>query len=371
MNQIKVKIFGAGSIGNHLAQASRRASWDVTVVDIDPEAIRRMKEEIYPKRYGKWDENIKLVTPEQAPLGGFDVIMIGTPPQARLKLAMAALAEHPKVLQLEKPYFVPLLTEEARAQNEEFLAAAEALGVKVIVGYEYALSENAKKILEFISPAHLGEIRLLEVEVREEWSGALAAHPWLAGPHETYLGFWERGGGALSEHSHAIHYWQHFASHLDLGLINEVSSSLRIVKTESVNYDKLAYLTVKTDRGFTGRIVQDVVTDPPYLSLRIQRKLGFVNWLRRTVPGKGNIETLTFGEKGADGSWSTRIEDVQVSRPDDFYPEIIHIADLLNGEIKIEDSPVRLGLGVHATQVVTAAHKSAAQNSAFIKLNNP
>ena len=39
----KVKIYGAGSIGNHLAQASRRVGWDVAVVDPDAKALDRMK----------------------------------------------------------------------------------------------------------------------------------------------------------------------------------------------------------------------------------------------------------------------------------------------------------------------------------------
>ena len=46
---MKVKIIGAGSIGNHLAQASRRMGWDVLVVDVDPKALGRMKNENFPK----------------------------------------------------------------------------------------------------------------------------------------------------------------------------------------------------------------------------------------------------------------------------------------------------------------------------------
>ena len=37
-----------------------------------------------------------------------------------------------------------------------------------------------------------------------------AAHPWLSGPWETYLGYTERGG-ALAEHSHALNLWQYLA----------------------------------------------------------------------------------------------------------------------------------------------------------------
>ncbi|KKT61437.1 MAG: Dehydrogenase-like protein, partial [Candidatus Giovannonibacteria bacterium GW2011_GWA2_44_26] len=99
----KVKVIGAGSIGNHLTQASRRMGWDVVVVDADPKALERMKNEIYPQRYGKWDESIKLYTPDKEPKGGFDIIMIGTPPDVRMKLALEALKENPKLLHLEKP----------------------------------------------------------------------------------------------------------------------------------------------------------------------------------------------------------------------------------------------------------------------------
>ncbi|MDP3994159.1 MAG: 3-hydroxyacyl-CoA dehydrogenase NAD-binding domain-containing protein [Candidatus Doudnabacteria bacterium] len=364
---MKVKIFGAGSIGNHLTQASRRKGWDVTVVDIDPAALKRMKEEIYPKRYGSWDPQIKLMTPEEAPKGGFDVIMVGTPPPARLKVAMEALEGKPRVLQLEKPYFVPMLDESLKRENQEFMEKAKSLGIKVVVGYEYALGESAKKALDFISDKGFGKIRVLEVAVREEWSGALAAHPWLKGPADTYLGFWQKGGGALSEHSHAIHYWQHFASHLGLGTIDEVSASMRMVKDALLDYDELTYLNIKTDQSFTGTIVQDVVTDPPYLSLFIQREKAFVKWLRRSVPGKGNVETITYGKKDENG-WLVTTEDIPVARPDDFYPEINHIADLLEEKVKIEDSPIRLEMGAHVTAVVTAAHESRLNNGKFIKV---
>ena len=56
----KVKILGAGSIGNHLAHASRKMGWCVDIYDIDANALVRTKEEIYPGRYGEWDKTINL-----------------------------------------------------------------------------------------------------------------------------------------------------------------------------------------------------------------------------------------------------------------------------------------------------------------------
>ena len=38
-----VKIFGAGSIGNHLAHASRSLGWNVTICDVDQAALDRTR----------------------------------------------------------------------------------------------------------------------------------------------------------------------------------------------------------------------------------------------------------------------------------------------------------------------------------------
>ena len=57
---MKARIFGAGSIGNHLSNALRKFDYEVEVIDIDKNALIRMRDEIYPSRYGEWDKNIKL-----------------------------------------------------------------------------------------------------------------------------------------------------------------------------------------------------------------------------------------------------------------------------------------------------------------------
>ena len=56
-----VLIFGAGSIGNHMSYACRKNGLDVYVTDSKLAALKRMRNEIYPKRYGSWDDKIKLI----------------------------------------------------------------------------------------------------------------------------------------------------------------------------------------------------------------------------------------------------------------------------------------------------------------------
>ena len=57
---MKILIYGAGSIGNHYANGFIERNHDVFVTDIDSEALNRMKNEIYPSRYGKWNDSIQL-----------------------------------------------------------------------------------------------------------------------------------------------------------------------------------------------------------------------------------------------------------------------------------------------------------------------
>ena len=106
---LKVKIYGAGSIGNHLANASRRLNWEVDICDVDPNALKRTKELIYPSRYKVWDNDIGLYLNDKAPKKDYDLIIIGTPPDIRNKLALQSLKEKPKAILIEKPAGTPNL----------------------------------------------------------------------------------------------------------------------------------------------------------------------------------------------------------------------------------------------------------------------
>jgi predicted dehydrogenase len=91
----KVKIYGAGSIGNHLAHSCRAKGWDVLMCDLDRQALERTQQDIYPSRYGKWDTEIRLSTPENMADEDFDLVIIGTPPDSHMSLARSILQARP------------------------------------------------------------------------------------------------------------------------------------------------------------------------------------------------------------------------------------------------------------------------------------
>lgn len=342
---MKIKIIGAGSIGNHLAQAARRMGWDVAIVDRDPEALRRTKEEIYPKRYGVWDENIKLFTSNEEPRGGFDIICIGTPPDSHIGLAKLALDEKPKILQIEKPLCTPFLQE----LNEFMVKYANHKETAVIVGYDHGISKSVSEIISMLDRHEIGDVETIDVEFREHWQGIFSAHPWLKGPQDSYLGFWKRGGGASGEHSHALHLWQLFASHAGFGKWIKVGAAMEIKNVNGAEYDLLSAFSLLTEKGKVGRVIQDVVTLPVRKKAFIQGDKGFMEWICGGHPegdlvrygSKDNVKELIFKKK----------------RPDDFYQEILHMQDILDKKISPEQSPISLESGIEVMRVIAVSHK--------------
>ena len=88
-----IKIYGAGSIGNHLAHAASSLNWMVDVYDVDKEALGRMKNDIFPNRYGQWNDNIRLFTSAELQKIYYDYIFIGTPPDVHMKLLLEFLLD--------------------------------------------------------------------------------------------------------------------------------------------------------------------------------------------------------------------------------------------------------------------------------------
>ena len=158
----QAKIYGAGSIGIHLAHAARYMGWQVTVCDVDDGALKRMKEEVYPGRSDRWDAEIQLSSNDGAPRGDFDFIFVGTPPDKHMELALDAISEAPKVLLIEKPLCTPSL-----ALAAELFEAYKKSSVKVYVGYNHVLGKANRVVEEVVLSGAIGEVVTIDVEFRE------------------------------------------------------------------------------------------------------------------------------------------------------------------------------------------------------------
>jgi predicted dehydrogenase len=344
----RTKIFGAGSIGNHLGNAARVLDWEVDLCDVDVAALERTKADIYPTRYGAWDDAIGLYPAGEAPRGGYDLICVGTPPDSHMDLAMAALDEEPRALLIEKP-----LCGAGLDGMDELHERASAGGTQVFVGYDHILGKATQMAVEHLMAGGIGAIETMDVEFREYWGGIFAAHPWLDGPADSYLGYWRRGGGASGEHSHALNLWQHFAHVVGAGRVVEVGAMAHYVADGPIDYDKIMTFNLKSESGMTGRVVQDVVTSPARKWGRIQGDNGYVEWNFGFEPGKDQTKYVRAGDEPREHSF-------EKSRPDDFIAELRHIRDVI--ENGVNESPISLERGLDTMLVIAAGHRSALEN---------
>jgi predicted dehydrogenase len=316
----------------------------VALCDIDADALKRAKSEIYPSRYGNWDPEIELVLVNEAAKGGSDLIIIGTPPDSHIEIAMSALEESPKAVLIEKPLTTPSLQ-----GLQELKSCAEDRGIAVFVGYDHVVSKSISRVEELAKNSEYGELITLDVDFREHWHGIFGAHPWLDGPKDSYLGYWQRGGGACGEHSHAINMWQHLSNVSQKGRIVSVSADLDYVNDGKCEYDRICLIQVETEAGMKGRIAQDVVTSPVRKEAFMQFESGAIRW-----ECGGDPE----GDLVSHGAFQALPDKVLVkkTRPDDFIAELSHIQEVVESGA---DSPISLQRGLDTMMIIAAAHLSA------------
>ena len=194
---MKARIFGAGSIGNHLSNALRKLKYEVEVIDIDQLALLRMRNEIYPSRYGEWDHKIKL---SDKPSEEFvDIEIIGTPPDTHANILLGRLKEkNSRFWLVEKPFTIPNKSH-IKYLNDKLTNFKN----NIFVGYNHSVSSSFEELIKDLNKC--SSPKKISCSWEEHWGGIFKAHPWLDGPEDSYLGFKNRGGGALMEHSHGIH----------------------------------------------------------------------------------------------------------------------------------------------------------------------
>ena len=316
------------------------------LIDIDAEALRRTKEDIYPNRYGKWDTEINLYPVGREPNHSYDITFIGTPPDTHIAIAREQLATT-RALVVEKPLCGPNL-----ANLGDLIEEIRLHDVRAFVGYNHLCGKALHCLRQILQAENVSPVSI-DVEFREHWGGIFAAHPWLAGPGDSYLGFSERGGGATGEHSHGISLWQHLALQTGQGRVTEVYANTRTVTKAGLDYDQISIANLKTESGLIGRLAQDVVTNPPQKNARIFSESGIIEVSLSERPGVESVSTKL--------SENSSYEVFEKNRPDDFIAELDHIEDVLMDQTnqKYDKSPLNFDRGLETMLVISAILKSA------------
>ena len=343
----KVKIYGAGSIGNHYAYACYKKGWNVTVTDKDPAALERMRDKIFPSRYGFWDTGINLELNNNNN-DYFDIIIIGTPPESHLKIAIKILKSKnkPKILQIEKP----LCTPDLKYLDEFNLLRKKNKDVQIFGGYNHLLTQNTLLSEKIIKNEKFGEVLGLNSYNNEDWTTIFNAHFWLKSPKESYLGFYKKGGGALCEHSHALSAWLHYSNYLKLGKLDKVMSKIKLKKINKMHYDESATLILQTNKKFVGTVSQDVITFPSVKKVRIQFSNGY-------------LETYINYDKDNDAvifacNKKQRKYLIKKKRPDDFLGVINHLDKAIKEKNLYKASPISISRSIDTMKVIQSAFLS-------------
>ena len=247
----KILIFGSGSIGNHMAHACRKIGYDVYITDIDNKALIRMKEKIYPSRYGKWDKEIKQIDYKfiKNQNKKFDLVIIGTPPKSHIDIyELCKKNISYKRILIEKPI--------TNFKNKNLNNFENKINKEIILcGYNHSISPSFNYFYNNI----ISKKKITKIEVKwcEGWSGILKAHSWMKNQFDSYLGNYLVGGGALQEHSHGLHIFLLILKKLKIDLNNiKLNSNIIFNKSEKKKYDVFSSLA-----GFKKGIYFSYLTD--------------------------------------------------------------------------------------------------------------
>ena len=286
---MKVKIVGSGSIGNHYANVFVNRGHKVSVTDNDPKALIRMKELIYPSRYGSWDSRINLINNNNIE-ENYDLIFIGTPPSSHLSEAIKILKKNTaKIIHIEKP--VSLINDKNLFIFNKLRKNSK---IHIINGYNLNYSKPIDKVLDLVKKNNLGKLIYLNCNVREHWEGIFNAHPWIKNKSDTYLTDLYKGGGALLEHSHGLSYWMFLSNLLNKGRISKVNSNINFIKTKKTFYDNISTLIVESEKGLIGKITQDVITKPDKKNIELIFEKGSIELINNFTKNEDRVNFLKY-----------------------------------------------------------------------------
>ena len=340
----EVLIFGSGSIGNHLANACRKLGLSVNVTDIAPKALLRMKNKIYPSRYSKWDNKIKLIEYSKVfkLKKNFDLILIGTPPSTHLALTNKILNNLTfKKLMIEKP----LTTHREKINLKKFSSLLSKK--KIFVGYNHSISKAFLNYQNLIKRIKKKDIEIIDVNWQEGWKGILNAHFWNKDEFSSYLGNLSQGGGCIHEHSHGIHLIICLSEILNFKIPNKVFKFKFFKnKNKKIYYDN--YVDIKwRHKDFVISYVSDLISEPADKSICIYTKNSKYE-LIFNYKKKYDLIKLTNLSTNL-----VKLKYFKKERATDFINEIEHII-ATNTKRKYKNSFINLAKGVETQKLINS-----------------
>ena len=265
---MKIKIIGSGSAGNHMAYAFKNKA-SITMTDNSKSALNRSKKKIYIPRYKVWDKNITLEL-ERNENNKHDCIIISTPPNTHLKVIKKNLNQS-DIFLIEKPICEP---------NKKTIATFQKIFKKnrskiFLCGYNHRLFPSTLKLKEILKK-NKKKINYINVNFKESTEGFLKAHNWFKDLSDSYLSKQNLGGGALFEHSHALNLAEYI---LEDSIFKTIFSDIEYHKNRKNSYDSNASLIFNNNE-----IVVEICQN--FQTLPTEKNIITVSYTHLTLPTK-------------------------------------------------------------------------------------
>lgn len=342
----KVLIFGAGSIGNHMANACLKLGCQVYITDKSLKALNFMKSNLFLKRYGYWDNQninqIRYKDIKNLKSIFFDLIIIGTPPNSHYFLAELCNKTFKfKNMLIEKPIC------SFKEDQNKFLKFYKFKDKRIFCGYNHSLSPGIKKILD-ISKKYKRELKFIEVKWKEGWTGILNAHYWLKDEFSSYLGDIKKGGGALQEHSHGLHLSILFLETLLSKNYKIVDFKSFFKKKREKKYD--FYNNINFESMNKNLLLEIDLLEPNSLK---QVTITFDKMTLRWICNyKKNLDIVKLYKNNKYKSY-----EFKKTRESEFVNEIKHIFSIKN-LIEYQKSPINIFMGIKTISAIKKVFKN-------------
>lgn len=336
-----ILIFGAGSIGNHMSYACSKLGYKVYITDKNPLALKRMKNKIYPKRYGKWNKKINQIKFSNLHILNinFDLIIIGTPPKTHLDLLKKCQKKfkYKKIL-IEKP-LSSYLENFQSLRNERNL----------FCGYNHSVSPSFQQFLSLIKKEKKHKRTIISIKWQESFKGILGAHFWLKNEHDSYLGDIKKGGGALHEHSHGLHLAIYLFKQLKIKKYKITSDIFFKKKFKKPIYDVLSIIRIKS-KNIDLILETDLLEDNPIKKVTYfdsEKKIIWHNSFSK------NTDCINYHTKNYN-----KIYNFKKNRSSEFEQEIKHIFALKNQK-QYNNSPLNIKYSIEVMTIISKTLKNA------------
>ena len=310
----KILIFGAGSIGNHMAFASLKLKNKVFITDIDTKSLKRMKSQVFPNRDGKWNNKIKqirygIVFKKDI----YDLIIIGTPPKTHLPLLK-------KIRKSNIIYKKILIEKPLSSYLENFKELKKFNKNNIFIGYNHSVSESFDYFTNLLKKQKKNIDNIL-INWKEGFKGILGAHSWLKDEFDSYLGYSKLGGGAIQEHSHAVHLAHIIQKELKINFINKAYNKF-FYKNNKNLYDNFAQICFKSKK-INLNLEIDLITFPPQKKIEAILNGRKISWIHNYDKGvDAVISEINSGKN--------KIKLFKKTRSTEFENEIKHIFSVKN-----------------------------------------